>query len=104
MAKHVCFQESNLLLRAVPGPGDTVDSRTNEVISNGVRISDLHVYKDDDQIVSCWQLSAEEMLEVVRTGRIFVFVLGNLHPPIFVSPNLMQQPEAPAEPEPTDDA
>lgn len=101
MAKHVCFEESNLLLRAAPGPGDTVDSKTNEVISNGVRIGDLHVYKDDDQTVSCWQLTAEEMLEVIRTGRVFVFVLGDLHPPIYVSPHLTQ-PAPVAEPAPTD--
>jgi hypothetical protein len=96
MAKHVCFEESNFLLRAAPSPGDTVDSKTNEVISNGIRIGDLHVYKDNEQTVSCWQLTAEEMLEVVRTGRVYVFVLGDLHPPIYVSATLMQKPEEPA--------
>lgn len=104
MAKHVNFKESNALLRADPGEGDEVDAATNEVVRDGVRIGDLDVYKDDKQIASCWQLSAEELMEVMRTGRVYVFVLGNRHPPIYVGTTLFAQEEEPEGPEKGPDA
>lgn len=49
---------------------------------DGGLIEDLHCFADDDRIVSCWELELEELTLLFRTGRIYVTVMGNTHPPI----------------------
>ena len=36
-------------------------------------------------VQSCWQLSDEEIQEVIKTGKIYFSAWGNTHPPICLS-------------------
>lgn len=48
-------------------------------------VSDLYTYSNGLCSVSCWQLSADELAEINRTGRVFVSVLsGRSQPPVFL--------------------
>lgn len=54
---------------------------------NSDNVDDLPVtrfkYADDTPAVeSCWQLSKEEIKQVVKTGKLYFLCLGNTHPPI----------------------
>jgi hypothetical protein len=69
------FDESNHVLSAPPGiEGDC------EPLSVMVSQND----EGGQAFVSCWKLTAEELAEVNRTGRVWVIVWGALHPPIAV--------------------
>lgn len=68
------FPEANLLL-VKP------ESMTDEECTN------LPVHKGDGQLISCWQLSEEEIAEVALTGKIFASVFGEVAPPIWVGGN-----------------
>jgi hypothetical protein len=35
--------------------------------------------------VTCWKPTAAELKEIAATGRVWVLVLGNAHPPILVT-------------------
>lgn len=35
-------------------------------------------------VISCWKLTAEELAEVNRTGRVWLGVLGTTMPPVFL--------------------
>lgn len=80
MAAGVPFPEANLVLRA-PTPEDAAAGT----------VFDLHVhrYRDLDgnpQVLSKWQLTSEELAEVVRTGGTIWFnCWGATHPPIWIS-------------------
>ena len=45
----------------------------------------LPVFRDTDtgENISCWELSAEEQIEVLRTDKIWLRVWGN-HPPVYL--------------------
>lgn len=45
---------------------------------------DLPVYMDGQEIVSCWELSGEELDEVKRTGCVWLMVFGQITPPVCV--------------------
>jgi hypothetical protein len=61
------FPEANIVLK---GP-------------EGSDIMDLPAATDGKQCVSCWQLSWRERLNIVVTGRLWVYVLsGQTQPPI----------------------
>lgn len=50
-------------------------------------VSDLHVFANEQVCVSCWQLSAEELSEVVRSGGklwLSVFFGGGTQSPTYV--------------------
>lgn len=48
-------------------------------------IQEMATYTNGLCSVSCWELSAEEMEEVARTGRIFISIFsGRSQPPVFV--------------------
>ncbi len=36
-------------------------------------------------MVSCWKLTAEEMAEIVKTGRVWLVVIGKRMPPVILS-------------------
>jgi hypothetical protein len=90
MAKGVEFQEANLVLRA-PTPEDAAAGT----------VYDLHVhrYRDLDgqpNVLSKWELSAEELEEVKRTGVVWFNCWGMTHPPMWISghdPFVRAQPE-----------
>ncbi|MCC2608374.1 hypothetical protein [Neorhizobium petrolearium] len=71
MGQPVAFQGANMVLRAPKGQEETVQ--------------DLHTFTNGLCSVSCWELSAEELAEVTRTGRIFLSVFsGRTQPPVFL--------------------
>jgi len=79
MAVGVPFPEANLIL----GPPTPEDAAADTVYSLHV-----HRYRDLDgnpHVISKWQLSAEELEEVMRTGVIWFSCWGNTHPPIWLS-------------------
>ncbi|WP_128146638.1 hypothetical protein [Sinorhizobium meliloti] len=48
-------------------------------------VSDMHTFTNGICSVSCWELSAEELAEINRTGRIFLSVFsGRTQPPVYV--------------------
>ena len=70
MGHGVDFKGSNTELKA-PAGAENVDS--------------LHVFRNGTCCVSCWELSDEEIAEIVRTRRIFLSIFaGNTQPPCFV--------------------
>ncbi|MUO30799.1 MULTISPECIES: hypothetical protein [Rhizobium/Agrobacterium group] len=71
MAQPVKFDGANMVLRAPAGQEETV--------------SDLYTYTNGHCSVSCWQLTADELAEVNRTGRLFLSVFfGRSQPPVFI--------------------
>ena len=56
----------------------------NEVNVNYVAdgCEDLPVFKGDNQIISCWELSAEEIQEIVKNKVIWLSIWGNAQPPV----------------------
>lgn len=46
-------------------------------------------------VVSCWKLRKEELEEIVRTGRVWLTVLGQTMPPVAIN---VQSPFAPQPP------
>lgn len=66
----VQFSGVNMLLRAPEGAEN---------------VSDMHTFTNGICSVSCWELSAEELAEINRTGRIFLSVFsGRTQPPVYV--------------------
>lgn len=43
------------------------------------------VQGDKPVMVTAWELSVEEMQEIQRTGRIWLGIMGTVHPPIWLS-------------------
>ena len=43
---------------------------------------DLPVLKTDSHIISCWQMTEKEKEEFLKTGRIYLSVLGKIQPPV----------------------
>jgi hypothetical protein len=69
-----------------------VKTETTNCILKGTSpdVMDLPVtrYHTDDGIPavqSCWQLSDDELQEVIKTGVIHFSIYGNTHPPICLS-------------------
>lgn len=64
--------------------------------SDGVpddRIGALPAYSNGQHIVSCWIFSKEELLEIIRTGKVFVAVLSKttLYPMFLGSENSVRE-------------
>lgn len=76
MATPIEFPEQNTILKAAPGTESWV--------------RDLPIYRqypdgvNDKCVVSCWELSAEELAEVARTGVVYFQCFGLTHPPVSV--------------------
>lgn len=70
--KPVKFPEMNLVLKAPEGMEEVV--------------FDLPVHRSDDPalVVSCWELEEGDLAEIVRTGRVWLSVLGTTQPPLCV--------------------
>ncbi|MER8615995.1 hypothetical protein NKG99_03940 [Mesorhizobium sp. M1409] len=70
MAYGVDFPQSNQFLGPPPGAEN---------------VSGLRTFTNGHCSVSCWQLSDEEIDEIVSTRRVFISVLsGKTQPPVFV--------------------
>lgn len=50
-----------------------------------VGCSDLEVFANGEQIVSCWRMTPEELKLIAETGVVWVSVWGRGAPPIYVS-------------------
>jgi hypothetical protein len=81
MATPTEFPEQNTIIKAAPG--------------TEAWVSDLPIYRQglsftpdgqrlDQCVVSCWQLSPEELAEVQRTGVVYFQAFGMTHPPVSV--------------------
>lgn len=45
----------------------------------------MHAYKTGDgRMISCWELSGTEMMNLLQSGRIWLHVWGEKHPPVAV--------------------
>ena len=74
MAHPIGFSQANQILGRPPS-------------MTAAECSSLEVYRDEKMTISKWQLSDEELEELKRNGgKLFVSVLGTLHPPILPSP------------------
>ena len=70
MAAAVNFHGANMLL----GPPKGSEN-----------VCELYTYTNGRCSVSCWELSAEELAEIARTGRVFVSIFsGRSQPPVYV--------------------
>lgn len=73
------FDESNAVLSRPPSMTDEECaplSILNAVTDNGRGIRSV--------VISCWKLTAEELAEVQRTGRVWLTVFGETMPPVSV--------------------
>jgi len=63
----------------------------NFILSKPKSMSDedcapLPIFRDGKTVVSCWELSYEDMQEIKKTGRIYLGVLsGSTQPPVWLS-------------------
>lgn len=70
MGQPVNFSGSNIVMRAPDGAEN---------------VQDMHVFQTRHSCVSCWEVSAAELSEINRTGRIFLSVLASgQQPPVYV--------------------
>ena len=70
MGHPVNFIGANVIMRAPEGAEN---------------VQDMHVFRSRHSCVSCWELSADELAEINRTGRVFLSVLmGGAQPPVYV--------------------
>lgn len=72
---HTNFDESNFVFRA---PKDMPEC------------SDLHAYKDLDEtdnpfVISAWDVSKEEIINLLLFKRVWLHVWGNQQPPVYLS-------------------
>lgn len=59
----VNFEDMNCIFKA-PGCGD------------------LPALKTEKHIISCWEMTEAEKAEFAKTGKIYLSVMGNIHPPV----------------------
>ena len=79
MAKGVPFPEANLVLTA---------PTSEDVAAETVYDLHVHRYRDLDgmpHVISKWELDAEELEQVRRTGVVWFSCWGNTHPPMWIS-------------------
>ena len=72
MGRHTQFPECNFTWKGWPEEGDRP------------AVGDLATYRDGHQAISCWEMSAAEIAEIQRTGKVWLHVLGSGHPPVAV--------------------
>jgi hypothetical protein len=65
------------------GMNKTLQAPANE---DKQRIQDIHVFNNGNCSVSCWQLTPEELADLVQNGgKIYLAVMfGKSQPPVFV--------------------
>lgn len=79
---HVVLPDG-MSLGEVHGPPAVIPS-PNVVLKgdpdNGV--GDLLIHRSGYSSISCWQLSEREIQQVLATGKIYLCVIGGVHPPV----------------------
>ena len=79
MAVPASFDESNSVLSAPLGMEEKV-----EPLSVWLGFTDPPEYQQP-VVLSCWKLTAEELAEVNRTGRVWLWIWGATMPPAVVN-------------------
>lgn len=77
MAEATSFDESDSVLGKPPG-------MTHEECS-ALSILRLQTQEGFPLVVSCWKLTAEELAEINKTGRVWLGIYGHTMPPAFVA-------------------
>jgi hypothetical protein len=68
------------MARSTDFPGATIT-----LAGESEDVGDLRVFRNGICCVSCWELSDEELAEIVRTKRVFISVFsGASQPPVYV--------------------
>ena len=44
--------------------------------------SDLPALKTDRHIISCWKMTEKEKEEFMKTGKIYLSIMGDIQPPV----------------------
>jgi hypothetical protein len=81
MATPVIFPEQNDVLKAQPGTESWVMDLP--IFRQGLSFT-ADGQRLDQCVVSCWELTPEELAEVQRTGRLYIQAFGRTHPPVSV--------------------
>lgn len=76
MAFPASFDESNAVLGRPKGMTDDECTPLSVLITEDTA--------EQPVVVSCWKLTAEEMAEIQRTGRIWLGIYGQTMPPVWV--------------------
>lgn len=42
----------------------------------------LSVFRDSQYVISCWKLTVEELETLTRTGRVWLWIVGQSMPPV----------------------
>ncbi|GAG39678.1 unnamed protein product, partial [marine sediment metagenome] len=58
---------------------------------NGLGIVDLPVYRDDEQVISCWKIPLLRRFKVLFTRRVYLQVLGQTHPPLHIETDAFEK-------------
>lgn len=45
----------------------------------------IHNENGYDEIETCWELSEEELNQIIQTGRIYLYIMDRLIPPVMLS-------------------
>lgn len=69
MAQGIDFEGSNAVFAAPPMRDD---------------VASLPVFRNGACIISCWQLSDEERAAISKSGMVFVSILADGMPPVFI--------------------
>jgi hypothetical protein len=75
MSEPASFAESNGVLSRPP------DMTDDECAPLSILRASIGPYP---AVISCWKLTAEELAEINRTGRVWLVVLGETMPPVMV--------------------
>lgn len=49
------------------------------------KVKTLRVFRDGEQVISCWKPTQEEIDEIQRTGRVWLGVMGITMPPVYIT-------------------
>ena len=53
--------------------------------------SDMPVYRDTEQIISCWHVPLMRRFQILWSGRIWLSVRGLKHPPVWISTRVWEK-------------
>ncbi len=57
--------------------------------SNMNSCGDLQCFKSDNQIISCWRLTEDEINKILETGVVWLSIMGEQMPPVLIGGNAM---------------
>lgn len=71
-------------LKVMANPVDFEQSNRN-FTHPSPEISDMPVYDDGEQLISCFEFTPGERIEFLRTGKIYLGILGTQQPPVWIT-------------------